>query len=92
MKVCRGMTIGQLHKALGKLIDNGHIRRRVCISKETFSDNRESDGCTILNVHAVEMLTVNMADDDGGTAMTKAGLEMTQLTAVLFGWGVGRSE
>lgn len=63
----RGFTVNQLHKRLGKLIEQGEGRRYVAIDKESFSDNRESDGVCILDVHGMGVLACNVADDDGGT-------------------------
>ena len=79
------MTLNQLHKLLGKLIDEGLGRRDVCIDKESFRDNRESDGCVILPVCKVDAYWVPQADDDGGTATNKDGSERGRTTVILGG-------
>jgi hypothetical protein len=70
---------------LGKLVEQGEGRIPICVDKETFKDNRESDGCTILEVDGLRVALIHLADDDGGTAVTKAGLERTRRMAVLYG-------
>lgn len=79
------MTLNKLHKILGELIALGNGRRQACIAKESFRDNRESDGCTILPICAVDTDWIPLADDDGGTAQTKAGLERGSWTVILGG-------
>lgn len=79
------VTINQLYRLLGKQIDAGNGRLPVCVNKETFTDNREPDGCVILEVCGLNVERIRMCDGDGGTAVTKAGLEITRRTAVLFG-------
>lgn len=61
------LTIGRLHKLLGKLIDEGHGRRRVSVSKATFHSNLEQDGCTIIDAYDCRLTLVNIADDDGAS-------------------------
>lgn len=79
------MTINNLHKQLTKLIAEGYGRVPVAVAKETFRDNRESDGCTILDVHGLGVQRIHMADDDGGTAINRDGSERTRLTLILAG-------
>lgn len=86
------MTLNQLHKALGKLIANGHGRRQVFVDKTSFKDNRESDGCTILPLSAVDLQWVALADDDGGTAFRKDGTERGSTLVVLGGTSYEFSE
>ena len=81
----RTLTVGRLHKLLGQMIEQGHARRGVCVSKETFRDNREGDGCTILQAYDCRVKRINLADDDGGTAINKDGSERTTTVAILFG-------
>lgn len=79
------MTLNQLHKQLGKLIEKGYGRRRVAIAKTSFQDNRESDGCTILPVCVVDTDWIVDADDDGGLATNKDGSERGRWTVILGG-------
>lgn len=79
------MTVNQLHKLLGALITRGCGRHQVAVDKETFRHPLESDGCTILNVDSLETHWLPLADDDGGTAFTKAGVERGKSMAVLYG-------
>lgn len=80
------LTVSQLHKMLGKLIDQGHGRAQVCISKSTFTHPLESDGCSILNAYGIRIENVPQMDGDGWTEYTKSGRESTRRTAVLFGY------
>jgi hypothetical protein len=78
------MTLNRLCKILEELrAENG--RCRVSIAKESFRDNRENDGCTILMVYGVDVRWINDADDDGGTAVNKDGSERGRTTVILFG-------
>lgn len=79
------MTLNQLHKRLEKLIADGHGRKPVCVAKETFRDNREDDGCSILQVHGLGLELIHMADDDGGTAVNKDGSERMRWNVILVG-------
>jgi hypothetical protein len=79
------MTLNKLHKQLSKLIEQGYGRRQVAIAKESFHDNRESDGCTILPVCKVDTDWIVQADDDGGTAFNKDGTERGRWTVILGG-------
>jgi hypothetical protein len=79
------MTLNQLHKQLAKLIAAGHGRNRVSISKTSFQDSRESDGCTILPVAVVDVDWIVDADGDGGRATNKDGTERGRWTVILGG-------
>lgn len=79
------MTVNQLHKALSALIAKGAGRRRVSIAKDSFRDNREVDGCTILPVEFVDTDWIVDADDDGGLAINKDGTERGRWTVILGG-------
>lgn len=79
------MTLTRLHKELSRLIAAGHGRAAVAVDKESFRDNRESDGCIILDVAGLKVSHVPMADDDGGTAVNKDGSEKLRKTCVLYG-------
>lgn len=79
------LTVGRLHKILSKMIAQGAERRRICVSKETFADNRESDGCTILEAYDCRLKCIYLADDDGGIAKRADGTERTAVVAVLYG-------
>lgn len=78
------MTLNNLYKRLGKLIEQGHGRRRVSIHKETFHDNRENDGCVILPICEVYTQWIPDVDDDGFLATNKDGSERGRVT-VIFG-------
>lgn len=78
------MTLNRLCNLLNALRAE-HGRCRVSIAKESFRDNRESDGCTILMINGVDVQWVVDADDDGGTAINKDGLERGRTTIILFG-------
>jgi hypothetical protein len=79
------MTLNSLHKLIGALIAQGHGRAAVAVDKQSYRDNRESDGCVILDVCGVTVYPVPMADDDGGTATNKDGSERFRTTCVLYG-------
>jgi hypothetical protein len=81
----RPMTVNQLAKKLAKMIDEGHGKRYVSVDKKTFTHNLESDGVTILNAHDCRLCYINVADDDGGTAVNADGRERYTKTAILFG-------
>lgn len=81
----REMTVNQLHKALGKLIEQGHARTKVHINKPTFTHNLEGDGCVILPVYHVLVSVDNVIDDDGGTKVRKDGRECYMTSVVLCG-------
>ncbi len=79
------MTLNGLHKLLSKLIAEGHGRAPVAVDKQSFRDNRESDGCVILDVAGLDVYLVPMADDDGGAGVNKNGSEKLRKTCVLYG-------
>lgn len=78
------MTLNRLCKILNALRAE-HGRCRVSVAKESFRDNRENDGCTILMVDGVDVRWINDADDDGGMAVNKDGSERGRTTVILFG-------
>ena len=79
------LTLNQLHKQLGKLIDKGHGRDQVCIDKRTFHHPLEGDGVCILAVGGVEFQHINQVDGDGFCVETKQGKEITRRTVVIHG-------
>lgn len=80
------MTVATLHKRLGEILARGHGRKPVCINKETFKDNRESDGCVILGVEEIEgPIFIPNCDDDGGYKENADGSESGRMTIVLKG-------
>lgn len=79
------MTVTKLHRLLGEQIKKGNGRKPVCISKETFRHNCESDGVTILEVCTVALKWVPTADDDGGGKYNQDGTEAGRQTVVLGG-------
>lgn len=78
-------TVNQLHKKLGKLIEVGYGRAMVVVNKPTFTDNRESDGCTNLPIADCSLTYIYLADDDGGIATNKDGSERGRMMCVLSG-------
>lgn len=81
------MTLNQLHKKIGKMLakDKNLGRRKVCVAKETFRSNLESDGCTILDAYDIVLDSIRMVDGDGFTETTKSGQERYVKTAILVG-------
>lgn len=79
------MTINKLHALLGKLIENGRGRLSVCVNKESFIDNRESDGVIILPIAGAILRYIGQADDDGGTKILADGTESMRNTLVIYG-------
>ena len=78
-------TVAALHKRLGKLIEQGHARLPVCVNKNSFRDNREADGCVILELAGLGVDLIRMCDDDGGTKCDSRGREVSRWTLVLAG-------
>lgn len=78
-------TVKALHKRLGKLIDEGHGRKIVCIDKSSFQHNLETDGCVILEVSGLGVKWVPTMDGDGGTAYRSDGYEAGRTMLVLAG-------
>jgi hypothetical protein len=79
------VTVARLHKELGKLVASGHGRKKVCVAKDTFRDNREGDGCTILDVAGLGIKWVNLADDDGCMKINRDGSEAGNTVLILAG-------
>lgn len=80
------MNVNQLHKALSKLVAEGHGRKPVCVNKATFHHPLEMDGAVILDLKAIAGPSfVTMTDDDGGTKFNKDGSESGKYIVVLEG-------
>ena len=80
------ITVAKLHRLLGALIEGGHARKPVCISKETFRHRLEPDGVTVLGVEYVEGPTfIPTSDDDGGVKTRSDGTEAGRLVVILKG-------
>lgn len=79
------MTLNQLHKQLGKLIEKGHGRRGVCVDKESFKRPLESDGCTILPIEHIDVRWIAIIDDDGGPKENKDGTESGSMQVIVSG-------
>lgn len=79
------MTIGRLHKLLGRMIEHGHARKKVCIYKPSFAHPLESDGAVILEVETAQIESYPMMDDDGGTKFRKDGSESLHTSLILGG-------
>ena len=79
------MTVNQLHKILGKLVQQGEGRTVVRVAKKTFTHNCESDGCTILDIDGYVVQMIPNSDDDGGLKENKDGSESLRRTVVLHG-------
>lgn len=79
-------TVSALHKALGKLIEEGQGRKIVCVDKESFQHPCEGDGsAVILELAGLGIKWVQMADDDGGIKVNKDGTESGRTFLVLAG-------
>jgi len=81
----RGFTVCELHKRLGKLIEDGHGRKYVNIDKSSFTHNCEGDGCVILPVHGMGVELIPMMSDDGATAWDSKGREKHLWICLLVG-------
>ncbi len=77
------MTISKLIKELQK-IEKKHGRCEALVHKESLWDGNES--WAMCSINSVEFMMVNVADDDGGCAYTKAGVERLKKSVVLKGW------
>lgn len=80
------LTINQLWKQLGELIEQGHKRKPVCIDKRSFTHPLESDGCVILHVHDANIAHIDQCDDDGGLKENKDGSISSRTCLVLSGY------
>lgn len=78
-------TVARLHKELGKLIADGHGRKPVCVNKDTFRHNCESDGVVILELAGMGVQWIPTADDDGGTKWNKDGSQAGRTVLILAG-------
>lgn len=79
------MTLNELHKRLGKLIEQGHGRRHVAVNKPTFQHNLEADGAVILPVCQVHAEWIPDIDGDGWAVTNKDGSERGRVTIILGG-------
>jgi hypothetical protein len=79
------MTITELHKRLGKLIQQGHGRKKVCVWKTSFQHNCEADGVVILDLAGLGMMQVPQDDGDGCIRINQDGTESTRQCLVLVG-------
>ena len=77
------ITVNQLYKMMGELIESGEGRRQVCIDKTTFAHNCESDGCVILQVDGCRVQDVIQMQDD--SFIDDTGNEHYKRCVVLFG-------
>lgn len=79
-------TVARLHKALGKLIEQGHGRKPVQINKATFHNPLEDDGAVIMDIEEVEgPRWIPTIDADGGTQLNKDGSEAGSRVVMLKG-------
>lgn len=67
MAKARTLTIQQLHKQLGQLVEAGHGRQPICVDKASFYHPCEEDGVTILHAHSIELEPVLLWQDAGTT-------------------------
>ncbi|AVS67889.1 hypothetical protein C8245_21430 [Paracidovorax avenae] len=80
------MTVAALHKALGKLIEQGHGRKPVQVNKQSFQHPLEDDGVVIMDIELIEgPRWIPEADDDGGTKWNKDGTEAGRRVVLLKG-------
>jgi hypothetical protein len=80
------MNLGQLHKALSVLVEQGHSRKPVCINKASFSSRLEEDGAVIIEVAScVGVVFIQNADDDGDLKFNQDGSQSGSYTVVLQG-------
>ena len=77
------MTLNRLIIELQKLQIRGEGRSFVTVDKESLWDG--NDSWVICDVKSVEAKTVNIADDDGGMAVTSKGYERTKRCIVFKG-------
>lgn len=77
------MTLSRLIKQLQKLELQGEGRSSVGVDKPSLYDGNET--FVICDVKSVEAKTINIADDDGGMAVTAKGVERTKRCIILRG-------
>lgn len=82
------ITVNKLHKMLGKMIEQGHGRKPVCVNKQSFSHPLEGDGTVILELAGADVQWIPTSDDDGGTRYNKSGTESGRVCCVLNGGAV----
>lgn len=79
------MTINNLYKILGKLIEQGEGRRQVHVDKSSFYHALESDGVVVLPVKSVLVRAVPLLDDDGGVKELANGMEAHRVCMIMHG-------
>jgi hypothetical protein len=80
------MTVSALYKRLGELLDEGHGRKPVLVSKNSFRHPLEGDGAVMLDIgHVSDPQWIPMCDDDGGTKWNKDGTESGKTVVLLIG-------
>lgn len=81
-----GMTIRKLHKELEELIKAGHRRKPVCVDKQSFYHQLESDGATILDIKEVALQWIaTFNEGDEGFVINKDGSERGETVCVISG-------
>ena len=81
------MTVGSAYKILGEQIKQGHSRKKLCVNKPSFIHPLEQDGCVILPVEKVEVVSIEIVDGDGCTKFRKSGEACSSTVCVLYGAG-----
>lgn len=59
------MTINQLYKQLGQLIEHGYGRKQVCVDKSKCSHVLEADGAVIMPVSKIDARCIELMDGNG---------------------------
>lgn len=81
-RTIQGITVQQLHKRLGKMIEAGRGRQRVHVDVESF---RNALGATVCQVHGLGLMTVQMLDDDGFCRVDSRGAHVEKVCVTLVG-------
>lgn len=79
------MTLNQLHKLLGKLIQKGYGRAEVCIDKPSFRHNLEADGVVYQDICGARAESYEICDGDGFIATRKDGSARMKTGVLLYG-------
>lgn len=79
------MNVNQLHRLLGRFIEAGHGRTKVCVFKPSFSHPLEQDGVVYLDIDGAVSEYTPMSDGDGYTALDSKGREKMRSTIALYG-------
>jgi len=82
VRTSQGMTVQQLHKRLGQMIEEGRGRQRVHVEIESF---RNTQGATVCQVHGLGLMTVQILDDDGFCAINAQGAHVEKVCVTLVG-------